>query len=129
MWAAIIGSLVLLVGTGAGVIFWAHISNATEQAKAAHFRAHENEKAHLEQRANHVEEMRKLEGMMLRQEIATLEGFVRKADHDAVTSEIFRKLEAQDRQTVSAFTELRTWLNSKFDSLATQLNTKQDKHL
>lgn len=128
MMQAIIGSLVLVFCGGIGTVFWAHLSETKENAKHAHSKAHHLETKQLEQRAIHAEEVRRLEVMMLQHQVDAHTLFVRKVDHDTITAEIFRKLEAQDRQTVSAFSELRTWLNTKFDSLAAQLNTKQDKH-
>lgn len=128
MLQAIIGSLVLVICGGIGTVFWSHLSDTKENAKHAHSKAHHLETKQLEQRATHAEEMRRLEVMLMQQQVDAHALFVRKTDHDAITAEVFRKLESQDRQTVSAFSELRTWLNTKFDSLATQLNTKQDKH-
>jgi hypothetical protein len=53
--------------------------------------------------------------------------FVRKDDHSDVITEIFRKLDNQNQQQDSSFREIRKWLDSKFENLANQLNSKQDR--
>src|ERR1700744_1505111 len=52
IWAAVIGSLVLVVSTGIGVVTWSHLTNAQTTADEALRRAHANEVRLLEYIAN-----------------------------------------------------------------------------
>ena len=127
MWEAIVGSVILLGGGGVGVLFWTHMTNAQSDAEAAYQKAHSLEVTVLEQRAVHTEEMRKAQVALLEYQLHASGYFVPKTDHTDVIAEIFRKLENQDRQQTANFSEIRTWLNSKFEALATQISNKQDR--
>lgn len=127
MWEAIVGSLILLGGGGVGVLFWTHMTKAQDGAEAAFKKAHSLEVTVLEQRAIHTEEMRKAQVALLEYQLHASTFFVPKADHADVINEIFRKLENQDRQQTTNFTEIRNWLNTKFEALATQISNKQDR--
>jgi hypothetical protein len=127
IWAAIIGSLVLLIFTGIGVLFWAHMTEAKEDATKAHEKAHELEVQVSQQQAKHSEELRVLERQMLTNQLEMARDYVRKPDYDSTVTEMFRKLEKQDRQVADGFAGLRSWIDGKFDTFATQLNGKQDR--
>lgn len=51
VWAAIIGSLVLVGATGIGVVIWSHVTNAQGTADEAARRCHEIEVRFLEYKA------------------------------------------------------------------------------
>lgn len=127
IWAAIVGSLVLAGVTGVGILFWSHMTSAQRDANEAHEKAHKLEVTILASRVEHSEEIRKHERALLEHKLHVSNDFVRKSDHDNIVTEIFRKLENQDRQVAQGFSGLRSWLDTKFDTIASQLHTKADK--
>jgi hypothetical protein len=134
MWDAVVGSLVLV---GCGFIGWFFLSHtgrmareteaAHTKADAAHNKAHSLELAVLEQRAIHAEEMRKSQVSFLEYQVQVANTLVRKSEYDVAIGEVFRKLEDQDRDQDRNFTDMRTWLNNKFETLHNQINSKQDR--
>jgi hypothetical protein len=136
MWDAIAGSAVLVVCGFIGWFFLSHTSSMKADSRAAHAKAEEaHNKAHslelavLEQRAIHAEEMRKSHVALLEYQLLVANNYVRKIEYDGVISEVFRKLEGQDREQDRNFSEMRTWLNTKFETLASQINLKQDRKI
>jgi hypothetical protein len=127
MWAAIVGSLVLVVCGGVGTLFWTHMTKSQEDAENAHTKAHNLEMKVLQQQAEHTEAMRKAERQILEHQLEVANNYVKKSDHDGVVAEIFRKLDNQDRQNANGFASLRTWLDAKFDKVAQDLHGKQDR--
>ena len=135
MWAAIIGSAILVFGGGIGWLFTGHMKGTKDDAAAAQIRAdqahdksHELEVLVLEQRAVHAEEMRKGQIALLQYQLLVANEYVKKSDHDAVVTDILRKMEGQNRQMSEGFTALRQHIDTKFEQVAIQLNAKQDRH-
>lgn len=128
IWAAIIGSLVLVVVTGVGVLFWSHMTDSKEDSAAAHRKAHDLEIDMHRQATYHSEELRKADRALLEHKILVSNEYVRKSDHSEIITEVFRKLENQDKQMSAGFSGLRQWLDSKFEQFGTQLANKQDRH-
>jgi hypothetical protein len=127
MWAAIVGSVILVGGSVIGYLITSHLGHTQKNAVDAHAKAHSLELTVMEQRASHAEEMRKTQVELLEYKLYVSNEFVRKDDHSDVITEIFRKLDNQNQQQDSSFREIRKWLDSKFENLANQLNSKQDR--
>lgn len=134
MWAAIIGSVILVCGGGVGWLFTGHMKGTKEDAAAAqeradqaHGKSHDLEVLVLKQRAEHTEDIRKVQVASLEYQLYVSNNFVKKPDHDAIVTEIFRKMENQDAQMSNGFSALRTFLDNKFDQITLQLNSKQDR--
>src|SRR5579859_2526710 len=109
MWAAIVGSVILVCCGGVGWLATSHLSSTKEDAEAAHNKAHALEVLVLEQRALHSEEMRKSQVAMLEYQLYVANTYVKKDDHSEIITEIFRKLDNQDRQMSSNFSDIRKW--------------------
>lgn len=134
MWDALAGSAVLVIFGFIGWFFLSHTESmkkdseaAHAKAEAAHTKAHHLELTVLEQRAIHAEEMRKSQVAFLEYQVQVANTLVRKSEYDGTIGEIFRKMEGQDREQDRNFSEMRTWLNAKFETLTQQINSKQDR--
>lgn len=118
LWAAVIGSLALVIFTGIGTVTWGHVSKAQKMAEDANDRAHKIELDLLRSAAIHAEEIRRLESDSLKYQLKVSQDYVLRGDHDAILGEIFKKLDALD-----------TKVGAKFDRIDTRLDSKQDKRL
>jgi hypothetical protein len=103
----------------AGLIAWLSkglINNLTRSAMDAMKKAHEIEVQLLEFKAKSANDLRIVEVAFLDYKIYVSNEHVRRGDHTAILSEIFRKIETIDDK-----------LDTKMDRLEQRLNEKQDK--
>lgn len=118
IWAAILGSLALVIFTGIGTVTWAHVAKAAKIAEEANERAHVIELQQLRAAAIHADELKRIETDFLKYQLKVSQEYVLRGDHDAILGEIFKKLEALDVK-----------VSNKFDRIDTRLEGKQDKRL
>lgn len=127
MWAAIVGSVILVAGSGVGVLFWTHMTSAASDAESARAKAHSLEVTLLEHKAGNEHQMRVVEVAFLEYKVHVANEYVKRGEHSAMMGEIFRKLDEQDKQGNQNFREFRAFIDGKFADIAREINNKQDR--
>jgi translation elongation factor EF-Ts len=130
MWAAIVGSGVLVLGGLIGwVISWlrSEASEAVQAAATAQEHSHKVERDFLAYQAKAAENLRVVEVTYLEYKLYVSNEYVRRGDQSAVLSEIFRKIEGLTTLVGDMGEKMQERFDARMKAIENRIDGKEDK--
>lgn len=116
LWAAIIGSAVLIVGGGVGTLFWTHMSDLKKTAEEAQKAAADAQLARLQDAALFAADLKRVELALYEHKLEVANRHIKREDFNPVLTEIFAKIEGLSER-----------FDVKLEAVVRRLESKQDR--
>lgn len=130
MWAAVVGSGVLVMGGLIGwVITWlkSEANDADDKAAAASVKAHELETDFLSYKALVANDLRVVERAFLEYKLYVSDEFVKRGDQSPILSEIFRKIESLTAEVRNSGEQMQNRFEQRIREIEKNVSNKEDR--